>query len=266
MIARDYLQLLIFVGLLVALTKPLGIFMDRVFDGERVFLTSVLGPVENLIYRLLGVRPNEDQHWTRYAKDLLIFSAVSLSFTYAVLRLQTYLPLNPAGQGVIPPHLAFNTAMSFTTNTNWQSYGGESTMSYLSQMLALTLHNFLSAAVGIAVAVALVRGIARKEAKGIGNFWADLVRCNLYILLPLCLVYAIFLISQGMIQNFSVYTDVITLEGVKQTIAQGPVASQVAIKMLGTNGGGFFNANAAHPFENPTALANFDLPRIKTFR
>ena len=180
-----------------------------------------------------------------------------LRFTYGILRLQQILPLNPAGQGVITPHLAFNTAMSFTTNTNWQSYGGESTMSYLSQMVGLAFHNFISAAVGIAVAVALIRGISRKEGKGIGNFWADMIRCNLYILLPMCIVYALFLISQGMIQNFLPYTDVMTLEGVKQTIAQGPVASQVAIKMLGTNGGGFFNANAAHPFENPTALSNF---------
>jgi K+-transporting ATPase ATPase A chain len=257
MTARDFLQLALFLVVLIVLTKPFGIFMDRVFDGEKTFLSPVLGGIERLIYKLLGVRPEEDHHWTRYATDILVFSAVSLAFTYAVLRLQQYLPLNPAGQGVISPHLAFNTAMSFTTNTNWQSYGGESTMSYLSQMLALTLHNFLSAATGIAVAVALVRGISRKEAKGIGNFWADLVRCNLYILLPLCVVYAIFLISQGMIQNFSAYTDVTTLEGLKQTIAQGPVASQVAIKMLGTNGGGFFNANAAHPYENPNAISNF---------
>ena len=257
MTARDYLQLIVFIVILVLLTKPLGIFMDRVFDGERNFLSPIFSPLEKLIYKMLGVRPEEDQPWTRYATDLLIFSAVSLAVTYAILRLQQYLPLNPAGQGVISPHLAFNTAMSFTTNTNWQSYGGESTMSYLSQMLALTMHNFFSAATGIAVAVALVRGISRKESKGIGNFWADLVRCNLYILLPLCFVYAIFLISQGMIQNFSAYTDVTTLEGLKQTIAQGPVASQVAIKMLGTNGGGFFNANAAHPYENPNALSNF---------
>ena len=254
---RDYLQLALFVGILLSITKPLGIYLDDVFDGTRTFLSPVLGPFESLIYRLLGVDPREDQHWTRYSSHLLVFSAVGCAFTYAILRLQQYLPLNPAGMGVISPHLAFNTAMSFTTNTNWQSYGGESTMSYLSQMVALAFHNFTSAASGIIVAIALIRGIARKEARGIGNFWADLVRCHLYVLLPICLVYAVFLVSQGMIQNFNAYTDVTTLEGIKQTIAQGPVASQVAIKMLGTNGGGFFNANAAHPFENPTALSNF---------
>ena len=224
--------------------------------GEDIFF-SRLGPIEKLIYKLIGVNPDEDQHWTKYSIHLLVFSAVTLAFTYGILRLQQVLPLNPQGQGVINPHLAFNTAMSFTTNTNWQFYGGESTMSYLSQMIGLAFHNFISAAVGISVAVALIRGIARKEGKGIGNFWADMVRCNLYVLLPICVLFAIFLISQGMIQNFLPYTDVMTLEGVKQTIAQGPVASQVAIKMLGTNGGGFFNANAAHPFENPTALSNF---------
>ena len=257
MSARDCLQLFLFIAILIALTKPLGVYMERVFDGSRTFLSPLLAPLERLIYKVIGVHPEEDQPWTQYAIAMLVFSAVSLVFTYAILRLQHYLPLNPAGQGVIPPHLAWNTAMSFTTNTNWQSYGGESTLSYLSQMVALALHNFLSAAVGIAVAIALIRGLARKESKGIGNFWADMIRSNLYVLLPICVVYAVFLISQGMIQNFSSYTDVMTLEGAKQIIAQGPVASQVAIKMLGTNGGGFFNANAAHPFENPTALSNF---------
>jgi K+-transporting ATPase ATPase A chain len=247
----------VFLALLLAATKPLGIYMDRVFDGAKTFLSPVLGPIERLLYRLIGVDPNEDQQWTKYSIHLLVFSAVSLAFTYALLRTQQLLPLNPAGQGVVPAHLAFNTAMSFTTNTNWQSYGGESTMSYLSQMVALTLHNFTSAATGIAVAVALVRALARKEGRGIGNFWADLIRCNLYVLLPLCLVYSIFLVSQGVIQNFLPYQAVTTLEGAKQTIAMGPVASQVAIKMLGTNGGGFFSANAAHPYENPTALSNF---------
>ncbi len=257
MTLRDYLQLALFLGVLLLITKPLGIYMDKVFDGSKTLLSPVLGPIERLIYRILRVNPDEDQHWTKYAIHLLVFSAVGLAFTYAILRLQHVLPLNPAGMGVVSPHLAFNTAMSFTTNTNWQSYGGESTLSYLSQMVGLTFHNFTSAAVGIAVAVALVRGIARKESKGIGNFWTDLIRCHLYILLPFCVAYAVFLISQGMIQNFSGYLDVTTLEGAKQTIAQGPVASQVAIKMLGTNGGGFFNANAAHPYENPTPLSNF---------
>jgi K+-transporting ATPase ATPase A chain len=254
---RDYLQLALFLGILLATAKPLGIYMDKVFDGTKSPMSPVLGPIERLIYRLLGVNPEEDQHWTKYSLNLLVFSAVTLVFTYALLRLQAKLPLNPAAMGVISPHLAFNTAMSFTTNTNWQSYGGESTMSYLSQMVALTFHNFTSAAVGIAVAVALIRGLSRKEAKGIGNFWADLVRAHLYILLPICVISALILMSQGMIQNFSSYIDVTTLEGAKQTIAQGPVASQVAIKMLGTNGGGFFNANAAHPYENPTAFSNF---------
>jgi potassium-transporting ATPase potassium-binding subunit len=257
MVFRDYLQLFLFTIILVLSAKPLGIYMDKVFDGTKTFLSPILAPLEKLLYKIIGVDPDEDQTWTKYAIHLLIFSAVSLVFTYALLRLQQSLPLNPASQGVIPPHLAFNTAMSFTTNTNWQSYGGESTMSYLSQMVALTLHNFLSAAIGIAVAVALIRSLARKESKGIGNFWADMIRCNLYLLLPLCFLYAIFLMSQGVIQNFLPYQAVVTLEGAKQAIAMGPVASQVAIKMLGTNGGGFFNANAAHPFENPTALSNF---------
>ena len=257
MSTQDWLQLAAFVIILVGLTKPLGLYMEKVFEGQRTFLSPVFGAPERWIYRVMRVNPDNDQHWTRYSIHLLVFSAVSFVFTYGILRLQHLLPLNPAGEGVISPHLAFNTAMSFTTNTNWQSYGGESTMSYLSQMVALTSHNFFSAAVGIAAAVALVRGIARKEASGIGNFWADLVRCHLYVLLPICVVYALFLVSQGMIQNFLPYTEATTLEGAKQIIAQGPVASQVAIKMLGTNGGGFFNANAAHPFENPTPLSNF---------
>ncbi|MGZ3712894.1 MAG: potassium-transporting ATPase subunit KdpA, partial [Bdellovibrionota bacterium] len=239
-------------------TPPLAKYMEKVFDGSKTFLSPIFGPIERLIYKLLGLDPEEDQHWTKYAVHMLVFSAVSMAFTYAIIRLQHVIPfLNPAGMGRVTPHLAFNTATSFTTNTNWQSYGGESTMSYLTQMVGLALHNFLSAAVGIIVAVALIRGVARKQSKGIGNFWADLVRCNLYILLPICIVFAVVLMSQGMIQNFLPYTDVTTLEGAKQTIAQGPVASQVAIKMLGTNGGGFFNANAAHPFENPTPLSNF---------
>jgi K+-transporting ATPase ATPase A chain len=254
---RDWVQLALFVGILLATAKPLGLYLEKVFDGTPTLLTPVFKPLERLIYRIARIDPAAEQHWTVYAVHLLIFSAVTFVFTYALLRLQQYLPLNPAGQGVISPHLAFNTAMSFTTNTNWQSYGGESTMSYLSQMVALTIHNFFSASVGIVVAVALIRGIARKQSKGIGNFWADFTRCNLYVLLPLCLVIGVLLISQGMIQNFLPYQEATTLEGAKQVIAQGPVASQVAIKMLGTNGGGFFNANAAHPYENPTPLSNF---------
>jgi K+-transporting ATPase ATPase A chain len=255
---RELAQLALFILLLVGITPPLARYMDKVFDGARTLLSPVLGPIERLMYAILRVDPTEEQPWGRYAMHLLMFSAVSMAFTYELLRLQHHLNwLNPAGLGRIAPHLAFNTAVSFTTNTNWQSYGGESTMSYFSQMVALTLHNFLSAAVGIAVAVALVRGLARKQSKGIGNFWADLVRANLYVLLPVCIVFAVILLSQGVIQNFLPYTELLTVEGVKQTIAQGPVASQVAIKMFGTNGGGFFNANAAHPFENPTPLSNF---------
>ena len=254
---KDYLELALYLMVLLAITKPLALYMERVFDGKRTLLSPVLGPLERLIYLVIGVDPNEEQPWTQYSVHLLVFSAVSLAFTYVILRIQNLLPLNPAGMPPVNPHLAFNTAMSFTTNTNWQFYSGEAAMSYFSQMVGLALHNFLSASVGIAVAVALIRGISRKEANGIGNFWADLIRCSLYVLLPLCVVYALFLVSQGVIENFSPYVAATTLEGAKQTIAQGPVASQVAIKMLGTNGGGFFNANAAHPYENPTALSNF---------
>ena len=254
---RDYAQLALFTLILFLTAKPLGIYLEQVFEGQRNILSWLMSPVEKLFYRVIGVDHDEDQHWTKYTVQLLLFSAVSFVFTYLILRIQQNLPLNPAGMGAVPPHLAFNTAMSFTTNTNWQSYGGESTLSYFSQMVGLTLHNFLSAAVGIAVAVAVLRGISRKKGKGIGNFWADLVRCNLYVLLPISIIFALFLMSQGIIQNFLPYQAVTTLEGAKQTLAMGPVASQVAIKMLGTNGGGFFNANAAHPFENPTALSNF---------
>lgn len=255
--AMDYFELVLFIVLLGVAAKPLGLYMEAVFDGRRVFLTPVLGWLERLIYRSVKIDSDEDQHWTKYSAALLIFSAVTLFFTWIILRFQGQLPLNPQKFPGLSADLAFNTAVSFTTNTNWQSYGGESTMSYLSQMVGLTFHNFISAAVGISVAVALIRGLIRKEGKGIGNFWADMVRSNLYILLPLSLLMAVFLLSQGMIQNFLPYTEATTLEGVKQLIAQGPVASQVAIKMLGTNGGGFFNANAAQPFENPTPLSNF---------
>lgn len=254
-----WVQLALFVGALLLLTKPIGLYLVQVLDPKgRTWLDMVIGPLERMTYRVLGVDAAREYDWRRYALALLVFSVVGFVFTYSVLRLQHLLPLNPQGLGALDPDLAFNTAASFTTNTNWQSYGGESTLSYFSQMVGLTLHNFTSAAAGIAVAAALVRGIARQSAQTVGNFWTDIVRVSYYLLLPLCLVFATFLVSQGVIQNFRAYDAVKTLEsGVTQTIAQGPVASQVAIKMLGTNGGGFFNANAAHPFENPTPLSNF---------
>ncbi len=312
-----WLQLAAFVGLLLLLTKPMGLYLFRVLDGEgRTFLDPVLKPVELLFYRIFRVDRKQEQDWKQYTISLLMFSLIGLLFTYLILRIQHLLPLNPQGFGplspdlafntaasfttntnwqsyggestlsYVSPDLAFNTAASFTTNTNWQSYGGESTLSYFSQMVGLAFHNFVSAAVGIAIAAALVRGIARHTAKTIGHFWVDLVRVNLYLLLPICLFYALFLVSQGMIQNFKAYetakvVEPYTVQVVKkdaagqemkdaqgkavmeeqkvdtQTIAQGPMASQVAIKMLGTNGGGFVNANAAHPYENPTPLSNF---------
>jgi potassium-transporting ATPase potassium-binding subunit len=285
--SSGWIQLVVFSVLLLALTKPMGLYLIRVLNANgKTFLDLALKPVERLIYRLSGLDPAREQDWLRYAISVLIFSMVSMLFTYAVLRLQGVLPINPQGLAGVAPDLAFNTAASFTTNTNWQNYGGESTMSYLSQMVALASHNFFSAAAGIAIAAALVRGIARDKATGLGNFWTDLTRICLYLLLPLCLVYSLFLVSQGMIQNFKPYQTVKILDSytatvpkkdasgqeikdpqgntmmqdVKvetQTIPQGPVASQVAIKMLGTNGGGFFNANAAHPYENPTPLSNF---------
>ncbi len=253
----DYGQLVLYVGILALTAKPLGLYLQKVFSGEKHCLIPVLGWLERLIYRLTNIDSEEDQSWSKYAVHLMVFSGVTCLFTYLILRIQNWLPLNPQHLGPLSPDLAFNTAISFTTNTNWQSYGGESTMSYFSQMVGLAFHNFISAAVGISVAVALIRALARRESKGIGNFWADMIRCNLYLLLPLSFVLAVVLMSQGMIQNFKSYADVVTLEGAKQVIALGPVASQVAIKMLGTNGGGFFNANAAHPYENPTALSNF---------
>jgi K+-transporting ATPase ATPase A chain len=254
-----WLQLTAYVIVLVALTKPLGLYLERVLDSEgKTFLDPVVGPVERLIYRILGIDSSKEQDWKGYAVSLLVFSAVGLLFTYAILRLQHLLPLNPEHFGPVSPDLAFNTATSFTTNTNWQNYGGESTLSYFSQMVGLTFHNFVSAATGIAVAAALVRGIAREKTTRVGNFWVDLTRVSLYLLLPICLVYALFLVSQGMIQNFSPSVAATTVDGgATQTLAQGPMASQVAIKMLGTNGGGFMNANGAHPFENPTPLSDF---------
>jgi len=305
--AAGWMQLVIFVACLFVLTKPMGLFLVAVLDAAgKTFLDPVVKPIERLIYRILRVDPLQEQDWKQYSVSMLIFSAVSMFFTYAILRCQSVLPLNPQGLPDVGDHLSFNTAASFTTNTNWQSYGGESTMSYLSQMVALTVHNFLSAAVGIAIAAVIVRGIARHGAKTIGNFWADLVRLNLYLLLPACIVYAVFLVSQGMIQNFKPYDSAKSMEPYKiqvarknekgeevkqlvqkkdekgevvkndkgepvmeeqtvmedqtvdtQSIVQGPMASQVAIKMLGTNGGGYVNANASHPYENPTPFSNF---------
>jgi potassium-transporting ATPase potassium-binding subunit len=256
--STDWLQFALFLGLLTLITKPLGLFLMQVLDAKgRTWLDPIIKPFEKLTYKLLGVDPQREQGWKQYTFAMLAFSLVGVVFTYTILRLQDVLPWNPQGLPALSHHLAFNTAVSFTTNTNWQSYGGESTLSYFSQMVGLTFHNFVSAATGIAIAAALVRGIARSSVKTLGNFWVDLTRTTYYLLLPLCAVFAIFLVSQGVIQNFDAYTKATTLEGTEQVIAQGPMASQVAIKMLGTNGGGFFNANAAHPFENPTPLSNF---------
>ncbi len=251
------LQIALYVVLLFAITKPVGLHIARVFSGERTFLDPLLGPLERGVYRLTGVDPRTEQGWPGYAFAVLIFSLVGALMTYLIERLQNVLPFNPQGLDAVPPELAFNTAVSFTTNTNWQFYAGETTMSYFTQMAALAFHNWVSAAAGIAIAVALTRGFSRRSGRTIGNFWVDLVRCTFYVLLPICFFYSVFLIWQGVPQNLNVYTDATTLEGATQTIAQGPVASQEAIKMLGTNGGGFFNANSAHPFENPTPLSNF---------
>ncbi|AOR79279.1 potassium-transporting ATPase subunit KdpA [Novosphingobium resinovorum] len=254
---QGWLYIAAFVGVLLALTKPMGLWLHALYEGRRTPLHRVLGPVERGFYRLSGVNPDEDQPWHRYAVHMLVFNAVLLLLTYAVLRLQGVLPLNGLGYAGIGADGAFNTAVSFTTNTNWQWYVGEAVMSNLSQMFALTIHNFLSAATGIALAFALFRGFARRSATGIGNFWADITRVTLYLLLPACVGYTLYLIAAGVPQTLAASVDVATLEGVKQTLALGPVASQEAIKMLGTNGGGFFNANSAHPFENPDALTNF---------
>lgn len=256
MTIQGWILILAFTGILLALTKPVGLWLFALYEGRRTPLHVVLGPVERGFYRLAGIDPNAEQSWRRYAVHMLIFNAVLMLFTYAVLRLQGVLPGNPQGLSGLPEHLSFNTAVSFTTNTNWQSYAGESTMSNLGQMLGLTIHNFLSAATGIALAFALFRGFARRQAASIGNFWADVTRITLYLLLPLSVVYALFLIASGVPQTLAGVVDVSTLEGAKQSLLLGPVASQEAIKMLGTNGGGFFNANSAHPFENPTALTN----------
>jgi potassium-transporting ATPase potassium-binding subunit len=257
MTINGWVQILVYFVLLTALTRPFGGYIYRVFEGQATWLGRVLGPLERGFYKLAGVDAKAEQHWTSYALAMLVFNLVCFATLFVLQLYQNHLPLNPQGQSGLTPDLAFNTAVSFVTNTNWQAYGGETTMSYLTQMLGLTVHNFVSAATGIALAVALVRGFARRSVKTIGNFWVDLTRCTLYVLLPISIVAALFLIWQGVPQNLSAYTEATTLEGAKQTIAQGPVASQIAIKILGTNGGGFFNANAAHPFENPTALSDF---------
>jgi len=252
-----WIQILLFCAIVVALVKPLGWYMTRVFNGESTFLSPVLRPVERGLYWIGGVDEGREQHWLTYTVAMLLFHVGGFLIIYGLMRLQALLPFNPQDQSAVAQDLSFNTAISFITNTNWQNYGGESTLSYLTQMVGLTHQNFLSAATGIALAVALIRGFARSSMRTIGNFWVDVTRCTLYILLPICVVAALFLVWQGMPQTLGPYVEATTLEGAKQTIAVGPVASQVAIKMLGTNGGGFFNVNAAHPFENPTALSNF---------
>jgi len=252
-----WIQVAIYGIVIVLLVRPLGGYMTHVFAGERTFLSPVLGPLERGIYRLSGVDEKSDQNWLTYAVAMLLFSLVGFLSLYALMRFQALLPFNPAGQSAVEGGLAFNTAMSFDTNTNWQSYVPETTMSYLVQMAGLTVHNFVSAATGIALAVALVRGFARRSANSIGNFWVDLTRCTLYLLLPISIVVGLFFVWQGVPQNLAAYTEATTLEGAKQLIAQGPVASQEVIKMFGTNGGGFFNTNSAHPFENPNAITNF---------
>jgi len=251
MTANGWIQIAVFLLAVLVCVKPLGLYMAKVFEGELAFLS----PVERFLYRLAGVR-QEEQHWTGYAIAMLAFSLAGFVLLYLIQRFQGALPFNPQGMAGVTPDLAFNTSVSFVTNTNWQSYAGESTMSYLVQMLGLTVHNFLSAATGMGLALALIRGFARRSAKTVGNFWVDMTRATLYILLPLAIAVALVLVWQGVPQNLGAYTAATGLEGVKQVIAQGPVASQEAIKMLGTNGGGFFNANSAHPFENPTAFTN----------
>ncbi len=254
---NGWAQIVLFSLVIIALTRPLGGYMTRIFTGERTFLSPALQPIERGLYKLAGIDERQEQHWLGYLFAIVLFHIGGFVILYVLLRLQDMLPFNPSGQGAVAPDLAFNTAASFITNTNWQNYGGESTLSYLTQMLGLTHQNFLSAATGIAIAVAVIRGFARASARTVGSFWVDVTRCSLYVLLPICVPLALFLVWQGMPQTLGAYVDATTLEGAKQTIAVGPVASQVAIKMLGTNGGGFFNANAAHPFENPTALSNF---------
>src|SRR5436853_2305378 len=274
MTVNGWLQIVFFLGLIFLATKPMGIFMARVFSREKTFMDPVLRPLERLLYRVTGVDEDHEMHWTEYAISMLLFSVVSMIVLYAIQRLQGLLPFNPQKLGAVKPaHLAFNTAASFTTNTNWQAYGGESTMSYFTQMAGLAYHNFVSAAVGISLAIAFIRGIARRQKETIGNFWVDMVRSSLWVLLPFCIAGALLLVSQGVVQNFRPYDKAILVEPqqvqttgadgkpliktvTEQTIAQGPVASQEIIKEWGTNGGGFFNANSSHPFENPTPLSN----------
>jgi len=257
MTVNGWFQILVFLAVVAAVTPPIGGHMVRVFERERTWLDPVLRPIEQLIYRLTRVDESHAMRWTEYAAALLLFSATSMVLLYVMQRAQAFLPLNPQRLPGVPAALAFNTAASFTTNTNWQAYSGESTMSYFTQMAGLAYHNFVSAAAGIAVAIAFIRGIARREQDTIGNFWVDLVRGTLWILVPICIVAALAFVSEGVVQNFRAYETVQTVEGRTQVIAQGPVASQEAIKQFGTNGGGFFNANSAHPFENPTPLSNF---------
>ncbi|MBE3560326.1 MAG: potassium-transporting ATPase subunit KdpA [Ktedonobacteraceae bacterium] len=256
MTVSNIVQVLVFIVILFLITKPLGLYMKRVFNGERTWLTPAFAPVEKIFYRISGVNAEQEQNWIGYTISMLLFSLVGMIWLYLLQRTQQWLPFNPQGFGAVEPQLAFNTAASFTTNTNWQAYTGEQTMSYLTQMAGLAFHNFVSAATGIALAVAFIRALSRRSAQHLGNFWVDLVRCTLYILLPISVIGALVLVSQGVVQNFSAYTQVTTLEGAKQVIAQGPVASQEIIKELGTNGGGFFNANSAHPFENPNVITN----------
>ncbi|ACP22698.1 potassium-transporting ATPase A chain, KdpA (plasmid) [Sinorhizobium fredii NGR234] len=256
MTINGWIQILVFCGIVTLLVKPLGGYMTRVFNGERTLLSWIFAPVERGLYAVAGTSEREEQHWTTYAAALLFFNLAGFLLLYFLQRFQGALPFNPAGMAAVPPELAFNTAVSFMTNTNWQNYGGESTMSYLVQMAGLTVQNFVSAATGIAIAIALIRGFSRASVKSIGNFWVDMTRATLYVLLPLSVVLTLIYVYLGMPQTLGAYVEATTLEGAQQTIAVGPVASQIAIKMLGTNGGGFFNANAAHPFENPDAISN----------
>ncbi len=260
MTLNGWLQILLYCGIIIALVKPLGGYMTRIFSGERTFLSPVLIPIERGLYAMAGTSEREEQHWASYAVSLLMFNLFGVVVLYAIMRLQAGMPYNPAGMGAVPPELSFNTAVSFVSNTNWQNYGGESTMSYLTQMMGLNVQNFLSAATGMAIAVGLIRAFSRASGPGarktIGNFWVDMTRAILYILLPICIVLTLVYVYLGVPQTLGPYVEATTLEGAKQTIALGPVASQLAIKMLGTNGGGFFNANSAHPFENPDAISN----------
>lgn len=256
MTLNGWLQILVFCGIVLVLVKPLGAYMTRVFSGERTLLSPVLVPIERGLYALAGTNEREEQHWTGYAFAMLMFNFFGVLVLYGLLRLQDVLPLNPAGMSAVPSELSFNTAVSFVTNTNWQNYGGESTLSYLTQMMGLAVQNFVSAATGIAIAIALIRCFSRASGKSVGSFWVDMTRATLYLLLPICIVLTVVYVWLGVPQTFGPYVEATTLEGAKQTIALGPVASQLAIKMLGTNGGGFFNANSAHPFENPDAISN----------